>query len=138
MGTREQLNAYLEEVRDKPFVWGKHDCLIFTNNAYKAMYGRGWADDWLDRYMDGSRVKRRSELRKEYKHSTLIPAIDKKMKRIDCVPPLGALIASDLEIRFAIGYVLGISLGSKACYLGKDGLAFTPLETVTYSWVYDG
>lgn len=135
MGPRERLNDYLDSVRDKAFEWGKFDCLIFTNNAFKAMYGQGWADDWLNRYMDGTRVLRRSELRKEYKHSTLIPAIDKKLKRIDFVPPLGALLASDREIRFNIGYVLGVSVGTKACYLGKNGLIWKPFETVNYAWV---
>lgn len=135
MGPRERLNDYLDSVRDKAFEWGKFDCLIFTNNAFKAMYGQGWADDWLNRYMDGTRVLRRSELRKEYKHSTLIPAIDKKLQRIDFVPPLGALLASDREIRFNIGYVLGVSVGTKACYLGKNGLIWKPFETVNYAWV---
>ena len=135
MGPRERLNDYLNSVRDIPFQWGKFDCLIFTNNAFKAMHGEGWADDWLNRYMEGSRVLRRSELRKEYKQNQFIPAIDKKLKRIDYVPPLGALLASDREIRFSVGYVLGVSVGSKACYLGKDGLIWKPFETVSYAWV---
>ncbi len=35
MGPRESLNDYLKSVSDKPFVWGQHDCLTFTNGAYK-------------------------------------------------------------------------------------------------------
>jgi len=135
MGQRERLNDYLESVRNVNFQWGKFDCLIFTNNAFKAMYGEGWADDWLGRYMDGDRFISRSELRKEYKHSTFVPAVDKKLTRIDYVPPLGALVASDIEQRFAIGYVLGVSVGSKVCYVGKSGLVWRPFETVTYSWI---
>ncbi len=135
MGPRESLNNYLDDVRNTPFEWGKFDCLIFTNNAFKAMYGVGWADDWLDRYMDNGRVLRRSELRKEFSYSNMIEAIDKKLKRIDFIPPLGSLIATDLEIRFTVGYALGISVGSKACYLNKEGVTWKPLETVNYSWV---
>jgi hypothetical protein len=64
MGTRESLNAYLKEVRDIPFEWGSHDCLTFTNNAFHRMFGEGWADDWLGRYMVDGRPMRKSQLKR--------------------------------------------------------------------------
>jgi len=66
MGQRESLNAYLKSVKDKPFEWGKHDCLTFTNNAYRQMYGIGWADDWLGKYMKDAQLLRRKDLEKEF------------------------------------------------------------------------
>jgi len=59
MAVRERLNSYLKDIRGKPFSWGEHDCLTFTNDAFVQMYGSGWADDWLGRYMEGNRVFRR-------------------------------------------------------------------------------
>jgi hypothetical protein len=37
-----ELHAYLREVAETPFKWGEHDCFIFTNNAFRRMYGVGW------------------------------------------------------------------------------------------------
>ncbi|WP_405048979.1 hypothetical protein ROLI_040320 [Roseobacter fucihabitans] len=49
------LNAYLDSVRDRPFAWGDHDCLTFTNTCFHKLHGEGWADDWLGAYMkDGN------------------------------------------------------------------------------------
>ena len=50
MGPQERLTAYIRAVEGAPFVWGEHDCLTFTNGAYRAMHGSGWADDWRAGY----------------------------------------------------------------------------------------
>ena len=67
MGPRESLTQYINSVRNKPFDWGKNDCLTFTNDAFRAMHGKGWADDWLDRYLTDKNLPiRRNELIREF------------------------------------------------------------------------
>jgi len=135
MGQRESLNDYLKSVKDKSFEWGKHDCLTFTNNAFRAMYGEGWADDWLGRYMEGSRIFRRDELRKEFGFSTFTCAVDNKLSRINHIPPLGALVTTQKAQRWVIGVAMGICTGTKAVFLSKEGMLYLPLDYIHQAWV---
>ena len=135
MGQRESLNDYIRVVNGKPFEWGKHDCLTFSNSAYQAMYGEGWADDWLGRYMKGSITLRRSELKKEFGFSSFTDAVDKKLHRINHVPPLGALVTTKEAQRWIIGVAMGICTGTKAVFLSKEGLIHLPLDYIHQAWV---
>lgn len=135
MGTRESLNAYLAQVRDVPFAWGSHDCLTFTNNAFHAMYGKGWADDWLGRYMVDGRPMKRYELKKEFGFSNFINAVDTKLKRVDHVPPLGALVLTKQSQRWIIGGAMGICTGTKCVFLSKQGVLYLPLDAIEQAWI---
>lgn len=135
MGQRESLNAYLEETRDRAFAWGSHDCLTFSNGAFRAMHGRGWADDWIGRYMVDGRPMRRLELIKEFGWRNFYQAIDERLKPIDHVPPLGALVTTKRSKSWIIGSALGISAGSKAIFLSETGLLGLPLEAIDRAWI---
>lgn len=135
MGQRESLNTYLKSVSKETFVWGQHDCLTFTNDAFHAMYGEGWADDWLGRYMDGTRVLRRSELKREFGHSDFNKAVDVKLCRVDHIPPLGSLVTTKNARKWVTGVAMGISTGSKAVFLDKVGLIYLPLDDIEKAWV---
>jgi hypothetical protein len=135
MGPRESLNEYITSVREEPFSWGKHDCLTFTNEAYRAMYGEGWADDWLGRYMEGSRVLRKSELKREFGFSDFTDAVDNKLSRVDHIPPLGALVTTKEARRWVIGVAMGICTGTKAVFLSREGIIHLPLDVIHQAWV---
>lgn len=135
MGQRESLNDYLRSVRNMPFEWGVHDCLTFTNNAFHAMYGEGWADDWLGRYMVDGRPMRRTELMREFKFSTFYAAVDVKLNRIDHVPPLGALVVTRQAQRWVTGVAMGICTGTKGVFLSKEGVLYLPLDAIETAWI---
>ena len=135
MGTRESLNAYLKQVRDIPFEWGSHDCLTFTNNAFHAMYGEGWADDWLGRYMVDGRPMRKSQLKREFKFSSFTDAVDDKLHRIDYIPPLGSLITTKQAQRWVTGVAMGICTGTKCVFLSKRGVLYLPLDAIEQAWI---
>ncbi len=135
MGPRESLNTYLAQVRDVPFAWGSHDCLTFTNNAFHAMYGKGWADDWLGRYMVDGRPMKRYELKKEFGFSNFINAVDTKLERVDHVPPLGALVLTRQSQRWIIGGAMGICTGTKCVFLSKQGVLYLPLDAIEQAWI---
>ena len=89
------LNAYLREIADIPFKWGVHDCFIFTNTAFQKMYGEGWADDWARRYLGGDKLPfKRTILQSEYGFETFEDAVDTRLKRVENVPPRGALVTA--------------------------------------------
>lgn len=135
MGQRESLNTYLKSVKDKKFQWGAHDCLTFTNDAFHAMYNEGWADDWLGRYMTRSQLLRSKELKREFGFTKFSDAVDQKLRRIDHVPPLGALVTTKYAQRWIIGVAMGICTGSKAVFLSKQGVLYLPLDVIHQAWV---
>lgn len=139
MGPRERLNAYFKSVRGKGFVWGSHDCLTFTNDAWRRMYGHGWADEWIGNYMPDGTVIRRSELRKElwrlHGANTLEDAIDTRWKRVIGVPPLGALVTTKKARKWITGVAMGISTGTKAAFLDEVGVIHLPLDEIDQAWI---
>jgi len=137
MGTQERLNTYLKSVSHEPFKWGQHDCLTFTNSAFRAMYGEGWGDDLLGRYMgpDGSPISRKNDLRKTFGYTTFDAAVDDRLTRIEYVPPRGALVTTTHSQRWVIGVAMGISVGTSAVFLSKQGLLYLPIELIDKAWV---
>ena len=129
------LNEYINKVRDVPFQWHTNDCFMFTNNAYRAMYGEGWADDWVGKYTKDGLYLKRDELRKVFEAKTLTEALDRKMKRVDYIPPKGALVTTDRARRWIIGDALGIAIGTKAIFLSEKGVISQQIDFITNAWV---
>ena len=133
MGKISRLNEYLSEVCDVPFEWGVHDCFTFTNGAWKAMYGQGWAEDWLGKYMIEGKPMRRDELRKTVRFGGIDAALRSRLTPYDR-PVLGSLVTTERSQRWMIGVAMGISLGSRCVFLSKDGLIKLNAEDVQSSW----
>ena len=133
MGKISRLNEYLSEVCDVPFEWGVHDCFTFTNGAWKAMYGQGWADDWLGKYMIEGKPMRGDELRKTFRFGGIDAALRSRLTPYDR-PVLGSLVTTKKNQRWMIGVAMGISLGSRCVFLSKDGLIKLNAEDVQSSW----
>lgn len=134
MGKNERLNAYLENVSGIPFEWGTHDCFTFTNGAFRAMHGVGYADDWMGRYMNGSSPMRASSLKLEFKHSTLASGLSSKLVKVE-QPVFGSLLTKTKNQRWVTGAALGISIGSRGVFLSKEGLVRVNIEDAESAWV---
>lgn len=50
MGKQLALSNYLASVRDKPFQWGEHDCVLHCVNAIQAMTGVDYGTEWRGTY----------------------------------------------------------------------------------------
>ncbi len=139
MGPRESLNAYLLEIRDRPFEWGVHDCLTFTNEAWHRMYGHGWADEWTGKYMQGDKIIGRRELTDElnrlYGSFTIEGAIATRWTRVDGAPPLGALVTTSKSRRWHTGVAMGISTGRRGVFLSDQGTIYMPLTDIKDAWL---
>ncbi len=133
MGPKQSFNAYLAQVRGKAFRIGKHDCLTFTNEACRAMFGYGYADGWKHRYMDGTRFLRRDELRKEFKCGHIKDFLDKKLQKAER-PKFGTLVITNQADGWYVGGALGISLGARCVFLGKKGLLKLSADQVDGYW----
>ena len=139
MGPRERLNAFMKATKDKPFIWGEHDCLTFTNDAWRSMYGHGWADEWIGQYIKSNKVINRSELRKElyrlHGANSFDEAVDTRWKRVDGVPPLGALVTTKKARKWITGVAMGICTGTKCAFLDKDGVLYAPSDDIYKAWI---
>ena len=132
---RPELMRYLRgyQFRCEPLVPGQNDCLTFTDGAWRAMYGRGWASDWMGRYASQGRFLGRKALVEAFGFSSILDAIDERLDRCPHVPPFGALVAA--PGRGVFGQALGICTGHHAAMLGDDGLCRIGIENITASWV---
>ncbi len=133
----------VEELRHEPFEWGKHDCLTFINAAHKAMTGKALCDDWQGGYSDSlSALERYKAVRASLscfdghnENSTIIDAMDSRLKRIDLtVPPRGSLAARE-QPAMVFGYAMGVSMGKSIAFLGMGGLMFLPPLAADVFWL---
>lgn len=135
MGQSKRLNDYLRAVRSEPFRWGKHDCLTFSNAAFKAYHGFGYADDWVGEYMrDGDPILP-SMMRAKFGAHTFDEAVERKLMQVQHIPPKGALVATKKAERWLIGYALGICTGTKAAFLSRAGVVYSPLDDIDKAWM---
>jgi len=133
--TMQALNNYLAETARHRFKWGELDCLIFSNNAFHAIYGEGWCDDWIGRYMNKKTPKKHTQLKEEFGFDTLFDGVSSKLTRIDYIAPFGALVTAPVSRRYLNGEAFGISNGSKAIFKMNRGLFFYPLDKVSGAWI---
>jgi hypothetical protein len=104
MGPEKRLNSYIRQVRSEPFHWGGHDCLTFSNTAFKIYHGFGYADDWLGRYLVGDKPMSKTKMQTEFSAGSFDEAVGRVLQEVQHVPPRGALVATRKIKRFATGY----------------------------------
>lgn len=130
----DALNTFVRKRKDSAFQWHTNDCLMFTNKAWEVMYGFKWAEDWVGRYTKDGLYLKPQALREVFGYDTIEEAVSDKLERSD-YPVRGSLVMTD-QVTFAyLPKAFGISLGTKAVFLGKSKLQYMPLRYVTDSWV---
>jgi hypothetical protein len=131
-----ELNSYLDKMIGIPFEWGVHDCFTFTNGAFRAMYGVGYADDWEGLYMQSNGVhpKGPRSMRDDFGFSNLYEGLSTKLTRVER-PTFGSLVTTKKGCRWITGVALGISIGSRAVFLNREGLIRLNIEDVESAWV---
>lgn len=127
---------YIEDVREKRFKLHSFDCLTFTNEAFRIIHGRGWADDYLDVIKSGSRYKGLQAILAHTKTKDGLEALDTIMKRAGKYPERGSLVAGQPTNKRLFDYALGISDGRYSIFLNKPhGLTFVETHLCRGSWV---
>lgn len=122
-----RLAAYLEDLRDKPFAWGKLDCAIFAGGAVKAMTGfdpmRG-----LRGYRSEAEAER---VLKERGKGTLVRTVNAMFER----EPVGFAHRGDLVL---VDGGLAIAMGDIALQVGqhdeREGLIRRPRAEWSKAW----
>lgn len=136
MGQNDKLIAYLKAQRGKPFKLGEHDCFTFTNGAWNAMHGAGYADHFIGRYADLG-PKGFAKLMWECFNTTdIVKALDNGLQRVDGFPPKGALVITKNARPYFTGHALGIAMGVTAVFLGDDDMLYMPIDQIEGAWTW--
>lgn len=99
------------------------------------MYGYGWADDWLGRYMVDGKPMKKAQLQEEFGYREFYDAVDDRLEVVKGTPPKGSLVATKRAKKWAIGSALGISVGLKGAFLSSQGVIYLPLEEFDRAWI---
>tara|TARA_A100001388_G_scaffold226638_1_gene177850 strand:+ start:1254 stop:1688 length:435 start_codon:yes stop_codon:yes gene_type:complete len=137
----KDLEIYIEEIRNKPFDWGIHDCVVFANQAIKVQTGKGFFDEFLPDYDTAIKANRTYRtMLVEMKVATIKDAIDTKLTRfIGMIPPKGSIVCAveRQRIEYGIGHKLGVAIDHRAGYLGWNGLQFEKIKSGDVFWTVD-
>lgn len=124
------LNALIEEFRDVPFQWGVHDCCMWSATVVQRQSGIDPAARWRGTYATarGARELIKAEFGGDIEN---IPGA----VGLNEVPVLNAHRLDIVSARFdRRGVALGVCIGSRAVFAGKDGLIFIPMTEARRAW----
>lgn len=125
----ESLTAYIDSVMDKEFIWGEHDCCLFSAACVEAMTGHDYMAEERDTY-DSQETAQEA-----LKGRTLYMATKKKLGKPN---PLATAQRGDVIYHvFPTGPALGICIGADALFVGreiKEGLVSVPVMDCSKSF----
>ena len=137
----KDLELYIEEIRNEPFNWGLHDCVVFANQVVKVQTGKGFLDDHLPEYDTALKANRTYQsILTAMKVDSLKEAIDTKLRRfIGLIPPKGSIVCKEHKQRmeYGIGYNLGVAIDNRAGFLSEKGLEFKKIKSGDIFWTVD-
>jgi hypothetical protein len=130
------LDDLIDSLRDKPFAWGKNDCLNFANKAHLAMTGKLLASDWSGDYTTAFGAKRHYlKLLKTQGFTSIEQALDKRLTRIHVkLPPRGSLVGRPADNQVT-QIALGVCIGDKVAFISDEGVVFLPTQADDIFWV---
>ena len=120
-----RLHAYLEEVREKAFAWGEHDCALHGANVVKVMTGEDHGAPFRGRY---STPRGAAGALRRYGAGTLEATFD---SHLEAIPPAfagrGDLVLADGS--------LGVCMGGFALFVGAEGERDGLVRVARAKWV---
>lgn len=135
MGPQDRLIAYIKAQRGKEFAIGSHDCLTFTNGAWAAMHGEGFADHLIGKYADLGPKALARMMHDKFGTGSIMAALDSGLTRVEGFPPKGALVVKKVDRPYFTGYAFGIAMGVTAVFLGERDVIYLPIDEIEGAWV---
>jgi hypothetical protein len=118
---KDNLLKYIDDCKDKGFIWGQWDCLKFVNGAVKAQRNVGFADDWFGSYstprgaaLNYARITRYGI------YNDIIDGLDDRLSRC-LLAEVGSIVAIKSEGE-VLGYSLGVRVDKRSAFVGEKGL----------------
>jgi hypothetical protein len=125
----QHLAAAIIAARDKPFIWGQHDCAIWAFDLRRALTdGPDHASLWRGKYktaLGAERVMRRLGWSS---YEAGARALLGEPRAYPLLAQRGDLVLGAAPEAF------GICLGAKVAFAGPKGLTFAPIATLRLAW----
>jgi len=128
---RADLHKTIEQLRDKPFDWGTHDCAHFAAACIESMTGEDLMQQWHGRY--NSKKEAAFMLKQNRFIKTLEGAVKQQLGQP--MLPMFAQVGDLLLVRVVTGKALAICTGKTAVAAGPDGVATIPMRDWIQAWV---
>ena len=124
------FNKFVEKNFDKPFVWGKWDCCLFSDACIKAITGESLIPKQLVWSDEKSAIQAITGYGKTLKNSISKAAKKKKLQKVD----INYLQKGDLVVIDNNGQVCGIYDGSKTIGPNDMGIAAISGSKILAAW----
>lgn len=124
-----RLAAYVDAARDRPFLWGTHDCALFAAGAVAALTGQDPATGLAGTYADAAGAARILK--------ALGAADVEHLATLRLGPPVPPALAQRgdvVSVATPHGHALGVCLGGAAAVPGVAGLEFVALPLWPLAW----
>ena len=139
----DRLQTYLDRVRDDPFKWGEHDCVLFANGAVQTITGHDFVSEVAGTY--GS-LREAAQWLRSNGHTSLVDAVCSKLG--EPIHPAQAGRGDIVMRRTGNGNALGVAVSHGfAWFVGEEiktyvdgepltrrGLIFFPTLTCDRAW----
>ena len=106
------LADYLISVRDKPHVYGKHDCMLFVAGAVQALTGNDFAKGHRGKYATADEAK---EYLRSIGFASVTAMLNKHLKK----KPVS--FAQRGDVVMGKDGVPGVAMGDYAFFVGQEG-----------------
>ena len=124
-----KLVESLKEAKNKPFVWGEHDCCLFAADIVKAMTGDDLAAGYRGKY---STAKEAIKLIKKISNDgTVAGIVDLHFKR---VPVSFAKRGDIVSVQTNHGEAIGVCAGGGAHFVIESGTIIYPRPLWSIAW----
>lgn len=114
------VNKFLRENRDKDFVWGEHDCLLFTLKYLRDCQGKDFTARVMGQY---STEFGALKFLKKSGYKNLKDMLASNLVKVER-PRKGLIALVDTQEGFAIGFVADYRI----CVVKEKGFGFLPLS----------
>lgn len=124
-----RLNAWLDSARQRPFVWGTHDCVMAAADAVKGMTDKDPAQAWRGQYATRTGAAR-VLLENGGLEGMVCEALGAPLEN-PRFAQRGDLVLVDTG---AEGPAIAVVVGAEAAGPGLEGVVFAPMKDWRVAW----
>ena len=123
-----KLQKYLEEIRYKPFEYGKNDCCSFTIQAQKIITGSTLFSEFEGTYTN---LEEGKAILKKHGYKTWITACNDRLQKISVSMAMRGDVVS---MRTNDSFAMGLCMGKVGMFTSEKGLVAIPREQLKLAW----
>ena len=120
----KKLQEYIEQIRFKPFQYGKHDCCVFTIKAQKILTGETLFPEFDNTYSS-------LEILKRLGFKTWISGCNARLEKITVAQ---AHRGDVISMRTNDSFAMGLCMGKIGVFVGEKGIVSIPRENLKLAW----